>query len=148
MDDLITSLVERNIVSLTNIIESTVCPSSLQSQYIPLLSTFLIQKAGHSPSPKTIEWLYSLVTMEPEATRNIAESFGDSVNKMKERCPSLKQLYHIKGKLNLFQQVRNEVPEVSTATPEQYYQNSEEESEEVNYQEFSVIFIQDYEQES
>ena len=138
MEDLVTSLVERNIVKLTNIIESTSCPLVINYEYLQLLTMFLIQKAGCSPSPKTIEWLYYLVNRYPEVTREIAESFEDSLVNMKERCPDIQRLYEIKGKLSLFHQVRNEVPDVSTATPEHQIDNSEEESEEINYQEFSV----------
>ena len=141
MEDLVTSLVERDIVKLTDLIETTSCPSAVPQDYLALLATFLIQKSGCSSSPKTIEWLYYLVDQYPEALRAVAENFGDSLLSMKTRCGSIQKLYEIRGKLSLFHQIRSEVPEVSTATPEQQLEQSDEDSEEANYQEFSVIFI-------
>ena len=141
MDELVTSLVERNIVKLTNIVENTTCPNSLKPEYLSLLATFLIQKAGCSPSPKTIEWLYFLTFKYPNILRDLTENFAESIHSMRDRFGSAEKkfLYEIKGKMSLFQQVRGDAPEVSTATPEQQYQDSEEDSEELNYQEFSVI---------
>lgn len=140
MEDLVTSLVERNVVKLTNIIENSSCPLSLQQEYLVLLGTFLIQKAGCSPSPKSTEWLYYLTVRYPDVLREIAENFEESVKNIRNRCGNVSKLYEIRGKISLFHQTRSEVPEVSTATPEQQFENSDEDSDEANYQEFSVIF--------
>lgn len=140
MEELVTSLVERNIVNLTEIIETSSVPAGIPIDYLPILITFLIQKAGQSSSPQTIDWLYELVKEYPDLCRDISENYKESVKNINLKCPDIKTLYQIKGKLSLFAQIRNEFPEVSTATPEQLYEFSSEESEEVNYQEFSVIF--------
>jgi hypothetical protein len=141
MEELAASLESRNIVKLTELIESSKCPKTIAPESLSLLSTFLIQKAGCSSSPSTIDWLYTLVKAYPNTVREISENFSESVQKLSERCPDLKKLYEIKGKLSLAVQARNEAPEASTATPEQINEYSDDESEEINYQDFSVSSI-------
>ena len=98
MDELVTSLVERNIVKLTNIVENTTCPNSLKPEYLSLLATFLIQKAGCSPSPKTIEWLYFLTFKYPNILRDLAENFAESIHSMRDRFGSAEKSFCMKLK--------------------------------------------------
>ena len=139
MSDLHSSLQEKDINKLTEIIENTQPCKGICSEDLTLLSTFLIQKAGFSPSPQTISWLHFITQEYPKEVRLISENFVECIENMKKRSAKLEKLYSLKGKLGLFCNQRHEAPDMSTATPEQL-QWSEEESSEGNYQEFSVLF--------
>lgn len=138
MEELESALREKNIIKITEIIESSTFPKGLKTEVLPVLATFLIQKSGYSTSPQTIAWLKAMVDECPKVVREVSENFGECLERMKERCPKIDKLLMAKGKLSLFCVVRAEAPDMSTATPEHLNENSDDESDENNYQQFSV----------
>lgn len=107
MEELESFLKERNIVKITEIIETSGYPKGLRFEVLPILATYLIQKSGYSTSPQTVAWLRALVEEHPVVVREVSQNFEECLEMMKERCPRIEKLMMAKGKLSLLCPVRD-----------------------------------------
>lgn len=101
MEELESYLKEKNIVKITEVVETSRYPKGLRFEVLPILAVYLIQKSAYSTSPQTVAWLRDLVEEHPAVVREVGQGFGECLEMMKERCPKIDKLMMARGKLSL-----------------------------------------------